>query len=98
MTNAQNGGSPEVRRKQLLFRAHRRGTRELDLIFGAFAATHLAGLDDVGLDRFEALLDAPDDDVYAWLRGHAPVPPAYASPVFDKLKTLCDRGMPSWNA
>ena len=98
MTNAQNGGSSEVRRKQLLFRAQRRGTRELDLIFGAFAAAYLAGLDDAELDRFEALLDAPDDDVYAWLRGRAPVPPAFVSPLFDKLKTLCDRRMPSWNA
>jgi antitoxin CptB len=98
MTNAENGGSSEVRRKQLFFRAQRRGIRELDLIFGAFAAAHLAALDDTELDRFEALLDAPDDDVYAWLRGREPVPPAYASPVFDKLKKLCDRGMPSWNA
>jgi len=97
MTNAGNGGSSEVRRKQLLFRAQRRGTRELDLIFGAFAATYLAGLDDAGLDRFDALLNAPDDDVYAWLRGRAPVPPAYASPVFDQLKALCDRGIPSWS-
>jgi antitoxin CptB len=98
MTNAENGGSSEVRRKQLSFRAQRRGTRELDLIFGAFAAAHLAELDEAGLDRFDALLNAPDDDVYAWLRGRMPVPPDYASPVFDKLKALCDRGIPSWSA
>ncbi|HEY8698582.1 MAG TPA: succinate dehydrogenase assembly factor 2 [Rhizomicrobium sp.] len=97
MTNAENGGSSEVRRKQLLFRAQRRGIRELDLIFGAFAAAYLAELDEAGLDRFDALLNAPDDDVYAWLRGRAPVPPEYASPVFDKLKALCDRGIPSWS-
>jgi antitoxin CptB len=97
MTNAENGGSSEVRRKQLLFRAQRRGTRELDLIFGAFAAAHLSGLDDSGLDRFDALLNAPDDEVYAWLRGRAPVPPDHASPVFDKLKALCDRGIPPWS-
>jgi antitoxin CptB len=92
-----DAGSSEARRKQLFFRAQRRGIRELDLIFGAFAAAHLAGLDDSELDRFDTLLNAPDDDVYAWLRGRAPVPPAYASPVFDKLKALCDRGIPSWS-
>ncbi len=28
-------------------------------------------LDETGLDQFEALLTAPDQDVYAWLRGGA---------------------------
>ena len=98
MNICRNAGLIEARRKQLLFRAQRRGTRELDLIFGAFAAAHLSELTDADLDRFDALLNAPDDDVYAWLRGRSPVPPEFASPVFDRLKMLCDRGMPSWNA
>ena len=36
--------------------------------------SQLARLDEAGLDQFEALLAAPDQDVYAWLRGAAPVP------------------------
>ena len=31
----------------------------------------LAELDEAGLDQFEALLTAPDQEVYAWLRGAA---------------------------
>ena len=53
------------------------------------ATAHLAGLDEAGLDQFEALLTAPDQEVYAWLRGAAPVPAEYDKPVFAGLKALC---------
>ena len=72
MDDMEQGGSSENRRKRLLFRAQRRGFKEVDLIFGAYAEGHLARLDAAGLDQFEALLTAPDQDVYAWLRGAAP--------------------------
>ena len=39
------------RAAELRFRAQRRGFKEVDLIFGAFAEAHLAGLDEAGLDR-----------------------------------------------
>ena len=97
MSNTENGGSSEARRKQLLFRCRRRGFKELDLIFGAFAAAYLDRLSEVELEELDALLNAPDDDVYAWLRGRVPVPQTYASPVFDKLKAICNRKSPTWN-
>jgi antitoxin CptB len=96
MSNAENGGSSETRRKQLLFRSQRRGFKELDLIFGAFAAAHLNALNDHELEQLDLLLNAPDDDVYAWLRGYEPVPARYRSPVFDKLKAICNRKSPAW--
>ena len=49
---------------------------------------HLAGLDEAGLDQFEALLTAPDQEVYAWLRGAAPVPADHDNPVFAGLKAV----------
>ena len=97
MTTAPNGGSSEVRRKRLLFRAQRRGFKEVDLIFGTFAAREVAGLDEAGLGQLEALLDAPDQEVFAWLKGEAPVPPAFDTPLFDRLKALCARKDPTWN-
>ena len=97
MTNAENGGSSETRRKQLLFRCQRRGFKELDLIFGAFASVHLNGLSEAELGQLDALLNAPDDDVYAWLRGDLPVPDVYATSVFEKLKAMCQREAPKWN-
>jgi antitoxin CptB len=63
------------RRKKLKFRAWRRGFRELDLILGTFADTHITELDNDGLDAFEALLGENDQDVYAWIiqTGQAPI-------------------------
>lgn len=96
MTIAENGGSSEARRKQLLFRCHRRGFKELDLIFGAFARQHLGDLREDELDQLDRLLQVPDDDVYAWLRGYAPLPARYASSVFDRLRAICNRKSPAW--
>ena len=96
MTDFEQGGSSENRRKRLLFRAQRRGFKEVDLIFGAYADLHLAALDEAGLDQFEALLTAPDQEVYAWLRGAQPVPAAYDNPVFAGLKALCEQTAPRW--
>ena len=97
MDENDKGGSSENRRKRLLFRAQRRGFKEVDLIFGTFAAQSLAGLDEAGLDQLEALLDAPDQDVFAWLKGDAPVPTSFDTPVFAQLKALCRRKDPTWN-
>jgi antitoxin CptB len=97
MTTAQDGGSKEARRKRLFFRAHRRGFKEVDLIFGAFADAHVENLSEAELDDFEALLAAPDQEVYAWLRGHGPVPLEYDTAVFAQLKAICQREHPSWN-
>ncbi len=96
MTNTDNGGSKEVRRKRLLFRAQRRGFKEVDLIFGAFAAEALATMDDTALDQFEALLAAPDKDVFLWLQDQAPVPAEYDTPTFAGLKAVCRRTNPKW--
>ncbi len=98
MTDGEQGGSSENRRKRLLFRAQRRGFKEVDLIFGAYAQAQLAALDEGALDQFEALLTAPDQEVYAWLRGAEPVPAAHDNPVFAGLKAVCGRKNPQWNS
>jgi len=98
MDDLEQGGSSENRRKRLLFRAQRRGFKEVDLIFGAYAESALAGLDEAGLDAFEALLTAPDQDVYAWLRGAQAVPVEYDNPVFAGLKAVCERKNPRWTS
>jgi len=86
-----------VRRKRLRFRCHRRGFKEVDLIFATFAETHLAELDENGLDQLEKLLDVPDHDVFAWLQGEAPVPMRFDTAVFAQMKALCERKAPTWN-
>lgn len=69
--------SSEIRRKRLLFRSWRRGTRESDLILGRFADAHLAGFDEAQLDRYEALLDCPDADIFDWVAGRSAMPPEH---------------------
>lgn len=96
MDDLGQGGSFENRRKRLLFRAQRRGFKEVDLIFGAYAEDRLAGLGEAELDAFEALLTAPDQDVYAWLRCAEPVPAAYDNDVFAGLKAVCEQKNPRW--
>jgi succinate dehydrogenase flavin-adding protein (antitoxin of CptAB toxin-antitoxin module) len=46
---------------------------------------------------FAALLEVPDHDLYDWLRGAAPVPHTHDTPVFARLKALCERKHPAWN-
>jgi len=75
----------DIRRKKALFRAQRRGFRELDLIFGAFADAHLAALDAGELERFEALLSVPDWQIYDWIMGHAQVPRPFNDEIFLRL-------------
>ena len=78
--------SQSPRRKQLRHRARYRGFKEVDILFGRFAERHLDGLDEAGLDAFEALLDAPDQDVYAWVTGQLPLPAPYDTGVFHLLR------------
>ena len=73
------------RRRKLRFRAWRRGFREMDLLMGSFADKHIEELDHGALDQFEALLETPDWEVYAWLVGQKPVPDTQTSPVLDQL-------------
>ncbi|HEY3777371.1 MAG TPA: succinate dehydrogenase assembly factor 2 [Rhizomicrobium sp.] len=87
----------DIRRRKLRFRAARRGFKEADAIFGAFAELYLAELDESALDLFEALLNAPDQEVYDWLTGQACVPEPHDTPVFARLKALCNRKNPTWN-
>ena len=73
------------RRKRLLWRASHRGVREMDLLFGGFVARGLARFSDNELEELEALIDLPDQDLYAWITGAEPVPDARRSVMLDAL-------------
>lgn len=45
----------------------RRGMRELDAILQAFLANSYAGLSDSDKQRFEAILDLPDPQLYGYI-------------------------------
>lgn len=75
----------EIRRKRLRYRSWHRGTKELDLLIGGFAAHHLDGFDVGELDQFEAIMEANEHDIYAWLTGKAEVPSEHDNGVMHQL-------------
>jgi antitoxin CptB len=57
----------------------------MDLILGRFADAHIGALGEQDLADFEALLDVPDADVFAWVNGTARAPADYATPLLRSL-------------
>jgi len=76
----------DARLKKLRFRAWRRGFREADLILGPFADKHVSNFSPAELDWFEALLEQPDQDLYAWIIGTAPTPTAFDGEIMHRIK------------
>lgn len=77
----------DPRRRRILFRAHHRGMREMDILFGKFADANIAEMSDQDLNDFELLLEsATDRDVFMWLTEEAPVLAAFDTNVFRRLK------------
>ena len=74
-----------VRRRRLKFRCWHRGMKETDLLLGRFADAHVDGLDESGIADFEALLEVPDQDIFAWIVGGEPVPDSARTPLLDRL-------------
>jgi antitoxin CptB len=76
----------DERRRRILFRAWRRGMREMDLVMGQFADANLPAMSEAELDEFERLLSAPDPQVLAWITGEEAAPPEFDTPLFARLR------------
>jgi antitoxin CptB len=76
----------DARLRKLKFRAWHRGFREADLILGPFADTHVQILTPAQLDAFEVLLEQPDHDLYEWIVGRSPTPPAFDGELLQLIK------------
>ncbi|ETX14873.1 hypothetical protein OCH239_21220 [Roseivivax halodurans JCM 10272] len=74
----------EVRLKRLKMRSSRRGTKEMDLILMRFAETRLPDLGAEELDRYEALLEESDTELYTWISGQIAPPEAHA-PMVERI-------------
>lgn len=82
----------DARRRRLLFRAWHRGIREMDLVLGRFADAQLAGLSEAELGEFEAWLDIPDQQIFAWVGGQEPVPADIDTSLFRALREFRGEG------
>ena len=61
-------------RRRLKFRSWHRGTREMDMILGRFADTHIEGFNRDQLDQYAELLMYSDPDLYNWLSKNEDLP------------------------
>jgi antitoxin CptB len=75
----------DERRRRILFRAWRRGLREMDLVMGQFADANLPAMGEAELDEFERLLEIPDPQILAWITGSEPIPPNHDTALFAHL-------------
>jgi antitoxin CptB len=78
----------DSRLRMIRYRAWHRGIRETDLILGPFADARLAGLTPVQLVEFEALLEQPDQLLYAWITGEEDAPDEVRGEVFLMLRAF----------
>ena len=78
----------QVRVRRLIYRSSYTGMKETDLLLGQFAARHLSELSDGELDIFEALLDAGDPKILAWVQGDEQVPEEFQGTVINLIKNF----------
>jgi len=75
----------ENRRKRLIFRSGHRGTKEMDLIMGSFAAQYVPGFSESELGLYEDILQFSDPDLYNWITGREEAPANVSNDVLEKL-------------
>lgn len=75
----------ETARKRLLFRSWHRGTREMDLLLGRFAERNLPTFSKQQVERYEALLEHGDNDLYDWMAGREQPPAMFDHDVMKLL-------------
>ncbi|MEM6603876.1 MAG: succinate dehydrogenase assembly factor 2 [Pseudomonadota bacterium] len=78
--------SPE--KKKLYWRSIRRGMKEADLIFGLFARSYLADMNDEELRAYSDILHCFDQDLLNWITGKENVPDDLNTPLFHKIKSF----------
>ena len=76
MPEAVSENNISIMRKQLIFRSWHRGTREIDLLLGRFADAHIPLFDEHELAQYSRFLSNSDPDIYNWITGQEPMPPA----------------------
>ncbi|MEQ8585811.1 MAG: succinate dehydrogenase assembly factor 2 [Thalassobaculaceae bacterium] len=76
----------EARRKRLRYRSTYTGTKETDILLGAFAEAHLETLPVGDLDDYEHLLSIEDPRLYTWITGQETPPAEFETPVLQMIR------------
>jgi len=62
----------DARRRRASYRAHHRGTKEMDLLVGRYADARIAAWSDEELLHFERFMNLPEPMLQAWILSGAP--------------------------
>ena len=84
--NEPTAETRETRLRRLVYQSSYTGMKETDLLLGRFAKIHLHGLTDDELGQYEALLDAGDDRIYAWVVADEPAPQMHDNRILNLIK------------
>ena len=74
----------EARLKRMTMRSWRRGTKEMDLVFGPYADANIAKLSTQELDLYDRLLAENDQDLMTWIFGPVEAP-AWTQPLLGQI-------------
>ena len=90
MSQQTSPPTPELsnRVRRLIYQASYTGMKETDLLLGHFAKMYLPHIGDDDLTDFENLLDAGDQQIYAWVMGNAQLPDSFNTSVFRLIKNF----------
>jgi len=80
----------EVRRRRTKFRAWHRGTREMDLLLGPYTDHIINDISAEDLTVLEALIEVPDQHLFAWVCDREPVPDNYNTSIYQGLVTFLE--------
>ena len=76
----------DTRRRRAAFRSTHRGTKEMDIMLGRYAAAVLPELTDPELARFELFLQLPDPELQGWLLDGTAIPAAAFAPIVANVR------------
>ncbi|MCR9256036.1 MAG: succinate dehydrogenase assembly factor 2 [Alphaproteobacteria bacterium] len=77
----------DARRRRLIYRSWYCGIKEMDLLLGRFAKTHMASLTEEEVDAYEQLLaDNNDPRLYRWITAQEDVPAELDTALLRKIR------------
>lgn len=76
----------DTRRRRALYRAQHRGTKEMDLVVGGYAAARLAAMSEAELATFERLLVVADPEIEAWVFARYDIGETELAPLIDDIR------------
>ena len=82
----------EIKRKKLIMRSMRRGTKEMDLILKSFSKLRLNFMSKEELELYEKLLSENDQDLYQWCTAQACAKKEFKTLIIDIKDFISESG------